>query len=157
MDVCQAGLGKMLYVLPALLPLVWLAARSNTLRPVSDGLPHPAIIGDMPACVFDGYTHQGKRAIRELVERSTPLRRFLGGRAARKNWPKIVALILFRIEGGLMTNRLRWGLGDRVRDDADMRGRGIDPEAVLEAMAILRRELPRLNAIRARIAAGAEE
>ena len=156
-DVCQVGLGKMLYVLPALLPLVWLAAQSKTLKVVPDDLPHSASIGDMPACVFDGYTYQGKRAIRELVERSTPLRRFLGGRAPRKDWPKIVALILFRVEGGLMTNRLRWGLGDGVREDADMRGRRIDPEAVPEAMAILRSELPRLNEIRARIAAGTEE
>ena len=156
-DVCQAGLGKMAYALPTFLPLIQQAAKSKTPTPVSDDFPHHASINGMPACEFDGYTRHGKQSIKALLNQSDRLRGFLKDKAPEKGWPKIVALVLFRIEGGLMASRLRWGLGDQIREDADLCGRGIALEAVPEAMYTMRDELPRLNDIRARIVAGKGE
>ena len=59
--------------------------------------------------------------------------------------------MLFRVEGGLMSNRLRWHEGNEIRQTADLVVPGLDTEVVSEGLDILRNGLPTLNAIRQRI------
>lgn len=145
------GHKKMSWPLAAFLPLVWLQTQGAAQQVISDAFPPRTMIEDAPSYALDTYTRSGKAAIRELLKTSKPLGRFLTPHASEKVWPKIVAVMLFRVEGGLMSNRLRWTEGDGIKASADMIVPGLDADAVPEGLDILRNDLPALDAIRQRI------
>lgn len=149
--IAWTGHRKMSWPLAAFLPLVWLQMQGTAQELISDPLPPHTMIGDAPSYSLDTYTRSGKAAIRELLKTSKPLGRFLTPHASEKVWPKIVAVMLFRVEGGLMSNRFRWTEGDGIKTSADMIVPGLVAGAVPEGLEILRGELPALDAIRQRI------
>ena len=149
--ISWVGHKKMSWPLAAFLPLIWHRARGATREIESDTMPPCSMIGDAPSYALDTFTRGGKTAIRELVKSSTPLRHYLTPHAPQARWPAIVALMLFRVEGGLMANRLRWKEGDAIKEVDDLTIPGLPREAVPEALEILKQELSTLNAIRTRI------
>lgn len=146
--ISWTGHRKMSWPLAAFTPLVWLQYQNMPQRCEPDPLPSDTMIDDAPSYALDAYTRSGKAAIRELLRTSMPLRRYLSAHAPEKVWPKIAAVMLFRVEGGLMSNRLRWPEGDNIKALADMIVPGLDAEAVPKGLDVLRNELPALNAIR---------
>ena len=149
--IAWTGHRKMSWPLAAYLPLVWLQMRGAVQPLFSDPFPPHSMIGDAPSYSLDAYTRSGKAAIREILSTSKPVRQFLNANAPEKAWPKIAAMMLFRVEGGLMSNRLRWAVGDQIKTSADLIVPGLEANAVSEGLDILRDELPRLNTIRQRI------
>jgi len=149
--ISWTGHRKMSWPLAAFMPLVWLRFQNTVRRCEPDPLQSDTMIDDAPSYALDAYTRSGKAAIRELLRTSIRLRRFLSAHAPEKTWPKIAAVVLFRVEGGLMSNRLRWTEGDGIKASAEMIVPGLASEAVPEGLAILRNELSALNAIRERI------
>lgn len=142
---------KMSWPLAAFLPIVWHRARKAARHGEPDTMPPHCMVGDAPSYALDAYTRSGKAAIRELLGTSKQFRQFLSDNAPEKGWPKIAAVMLFRVEGGLMSNRLRWHEGNEIRQTADLVVPGLDTEVVSEGLDILRNGLPTLNAIRQRI------
>ncbi len=142
---------KMSWPLAAFLPIVWQRARKAAHHEEPDTMPPHCMVGDAPSYALDAYTRSGKAAIRELLRSSKQLRQFLSANAPEKAWPRIASVMLFRVEGGLMTNRLRWHEGNEVYQAADLVVPGLDAEAVPEGLDVLRNDLPVLNAIRKRI------
>jgi hypothetical protein len=75
--------------------------------------------------------------------------RFLNVSPARR--VSFVGYIIFRVEGGLVTNRMRWPLAEELRRQVDVEcsGRGC-PDAT-EILELLRDDIPRLNEARAAV------
>jgi hypothetical protein len=63
--------------------------------------------------------------------------------------------MVFRAEGGLVDNRLRWPLGDWLRQEVDTSCSHPDCSDASEILALVRADIPRLNAIRAELLGGA--
>ena len=145
------GHKKMSWPLAAFLPAVWLRSQNEDVQIQSDLLPPSACLESVPSYALDTYTRSGKAAIRQLLQTSAPLRSFLGLHAPEQDWPKIVAVMLFRIEGGLMTNRLRWPSGEQIKERADEIIPGLPIEVTTEGLELLRAEIPRLNIARGMI------
>lgn len=148
-EVCRAGLSKSNCVLPAFLPLVWKKSRRAARHVEQDVLTECPRIDGIPACALDRFTREGKVAIAGWVKQSGRLRDLLAALAPEQSWSFIAARLLFRAEASLVNKRLRWDGGCDLRAHADTLGRGIPPEAVPEALEVVRAELPLLNEIRA--------
>lgn len=142
---------KMSWPLAAFLPVVWYQSRRAARHAEPDAMPLQEMIGDAPSYALDAYTRPGKAAIRKLTESSDRLSRHLSRHAPVTAWTKITSVMLFRIEGGLLSPRLRWDEGNEINAAADLVVPGLSTEAVPEGLEILRSELPALNAIRRRI------
>lgn len=149
--VAWTGHKKMSWPLAAFLPAAWLRSQNEDRMIRSDLLSPSACLESVPSYALDTYTRSGKAAIRQLLQTSAPLRSFLGLHAPEQGWPKIVAVMLFRIEGGLMANRLRWPSGEQIKERADEIIPGLPIEVGIEGMELLRAEIPQLNAARGMI------
>ena len=61
---------------------------------------------------------------------------------------RLVGGLVFHIESGMLKSRLIWDEGRRLRHAADLMQVGLPPEAVPEALSILRDEIGLLNRCR---------
>lgn len=150
-EPCRYAARQSNYPMAIFVPILTMAKPGAAQTGAPDPIPPSEMIGDLPSYVFDTYTRLGKAAIAALLIESEPVMRFLKTHAADRRGRRIVGQLLFRVEGGLLVPRLRWPLGDEIRDKADILIPGLPTEAVPEALELLRDQLPHLNAIRARI------
>jgi hypothetical protein len=66
----------------------------------------------------------------------------------------LLARVVFHAEGGLLINRRRTVLSDELRRINEEEASGVPQEAMRKAKALIRDDLPILNAIRAKIMEG---
>ena len=108
------------------------------------------MIGSVPTWVFDVHTRGGLAAFGRYRRRSERMKAFLAKQAdPSANLNRLVGGLVFHIESGMLQNRLIWGEGTRLRHAADLMQVGLPPEAVPEALSILREEIDLLNRCRA--------
>ena len=148
--MCRASSASSL----TLLPLLATERGDDTQTLIDDPLPPEMMAGPMPCWALDAYTREGKGA----------LRRFLGTQAGLATWARrhlppgqrlpFLARVVFHAEGGLLANRRRTALADGLRRINEEEASGVSPEGMREAVALLRNDLPILNAIRAEIMKG---
>jgi hypothetical protein len=89
----------------------------------SDELPPEVMISDVPSWAFDVYSREGRAAFARFLETDTPAARWMRGsiRPARRVY--FLGHIVFRVEGGLVVNRMRWQLAEELRPiDQDRSG-----------------------------------
>ena len=154
-EISREGYRRTREALCLLLPL--LAAEGgddDTSTFADDPLPPESMAGPVPGWALDAYTREGKAA----------LRRFLGTQAGLATWTRrhlppgqrlpFLARLVFHAEGGLLVNRRRTALSDQLRGINEEEASGVPPEAMQEAMALMRDGLPMLNAIRTEIMGG---
>ena len=63
------------------------------------------------------------------------------------NWA-VLGHVVFRVEGGLVTSRLRWPLGDELRRQCDVECSGPDCPDASEILDLMRDDIPLLNEAR---------
>jgi hypothetical protein len=153
-EISREGYRRTREALCLLLPL--LAAERDDDIPTftDDPFPSEAMAGPVPGWALDAYTRPGKDA----------LRRFLGTQAGLAIWTRhhlspgqrlpFLARVVFHAEGGLLASRRRTALSGELRRINEEEASGVSPEAMREAMALMREDLPILNAIRAQIMEG---
>jgi len=150
-ESCRFAARQSQYPMAIFVPILAKMARKAALHEKIDPIPPREMIGDLPAYVFDAYTRTGKAAVARLLIESESLKQFLKTHAVEKQWRRIVGQLLFRVEGGLLVPRLRWHLGDEIRDNADILIPGLPSEVVPVGLDLVRNQLPHLNTIRAQI------
>lgn len=150
-EVSREGYRRTRDTLCLLLPLLAVEEGKAASTPEDDPLPPESLAGPVPGWALDAYTREGK----------TALRRFLVTQAGLATWTRrhlpsgqrlpFVARVLFHAEGGLLVHRRRTALTDELRRTNVEGASGVSPEAMSEALTMMRDDLPILNAIRARI------
>ncbi|MCA3647040.1 MAG: hypothetical protein IOC54_10665 [Methylobacterium sp.] len=153
-EISREGHRRTREALCLLLPLLAGERDHDTPTFADDPLPQESMAGPVPGWALDAYTREGKGA----------LRRFLGTQAGLATWTRhhlppgqrlpFLARVVFHAEGGLLVNRRRTALSDELRRVNEEEASGVSPEAMREAMALMRDDLPILNAIRAEIMEG---
>ncbi|OBQ67809.1 hypothetical protein [Mesorhizobium erdmanii] len=149
MALAEQGFRRTREALPVLLPLLTRALPSGDLPAADDDLP-PVVIGHtgIPTYCLDGFSYEGKRALTRFLRRDTPSTQWL-----RKHVPaerRVAALhgAVFRVEGGLVRQRVRWACAATLRRLADHGYHGmtlLDPAAFLD---MVRADLPALDEVR---------
>lgn len=99
-----------------LLPLIWGHWPDADHQVADDALPPAQMLDEVPGYALDQFTRIGNTISRALLRDDGELRQMLNdagipvGQQARA-----VGDLLFICEGGLLTNRAIWGIGDQLR------------------------------------------
>ena len=123
----------------------------------NDHLPAEEVIGGVPGWALDVYTREGRAAFARLLETDAPAARWVKRNVRQARRVSFLGHIVFRVEGGLVANRIRWSLAEELRRQVDVEcsGRGC-PDAT-EILELIRDDIPRLNEARAAVMGAARD
>lgn len=150
--LAEQGFRRTREALPLLLPLVTLALPSGEL-PVQDDEFPAILIGQsgLPTYCLDGFSWEGKTALRRFLSRDTETGRWLRRHVPAERRVAVLHGAIFRVEGGLVQQRVQWPCATTLRRLADNGYHGMtlpDPAVFLE---MIRADLPMLDEERANV------
>lgn len=151
-EVCREGLRKSGEILPPFLILLRQAVRRVARHTEPDDLPDEEMAGGVPCWAFDMFVRQGNQAMARFLKTGCETVRWLDDHYPDRGRNRFLGGMVFRVEGGLVDRRLRWGMGDRLRRMSDLESRGLDPKDMEEGLHLLRRDLPLLHEARRGVA-----
>lgn len=136
--------------LPPLLPLLSLALPSVAFTTQNDEFP-PVVVGrnGVPTYVYDAFSWEGKTALARFLKRNTEIGRWLRKHVTAERRLSVLAGGLFRVEGGLVRQRVMWPCAMTLRWLADSGYHSMklsDPAAFLD---MIRGDLPTIDEERA--------
>jgi hypothetical protein len=139
--------GEMLCPLVALLS----CEQRQVTRVENDELPPEVVIGDVPSWALDIYSREGRAAFARFLGTDAPAARWVRGRVRPARRVAFMGHIIFRVEGGLVANRMRWPLADELRRQTDFECSGPDCPDAAEILDLMRDDIPLLNQARAAV------
>ena len=123
-------------------------------RVQGDDLPPEMMIAGVPGWAMDVHTRQGRAAFARFLETDAPAAQWVRANIRPARRVPFFGHIVFRIESGLVVNRLRWPLGDELRRQADVECSYPNSTNDTEILELARADLPLLDEVRAEIAGG---
>ena len=118
----------------------------------SDDLPPETRIAGVPCWTLDVYTREGRAAFARFLETDAAAARWVRGHIKPARRVSFLGHIVFRVEGGLVVNRMRWPLADELRCQVDFECSGPDCPDAAEILELMRADLPVLNGARMAVA-----
>lgn len=145
--ICREGHKKTGEALP---PLVALLALENGLRaePTDDPVPPETLIGDCPGWALDMFTREGKAALTRLLSTNAGIAGMASALIPKPQRVRFLGQVLFRVEGGVLANRAGGDLADRLHAQLMFDTLGVEPHHAVQALDLMRGDLPLLNRIR---------
>jgi len=136
--------GEMLCPFAALLA----CEQPQATRVESDDLLPEVMIGDVPSWALDIYSREGRAAFTRFLDTDAPAARWVRDNVRPARRVAFLGHIVFRVEGGLVTTRMRWPLADELRRQTDFECSGPDCPDATEILDLMRADLPLLNEAR---------
>jgi hypothetical protein len=112
---------------------------------IDDVLPPEVLVDGIPCWAFDMHVREGNQAMSRFLKTDCETARWIEVNVPIAKRRKFLGNILFCVESGLVTNRLRWTVGDDLRHMADYQCHSVEPSSVQEIMVLLHHDLPLLN------------
>lgn len=153
-EIAREGFRKSNEVMAPFFVLLWREAQNVSSYVKPDDLPEEELIGDVPCWAFDMHVREGNTAIAQFLKSDCETTRWVNANLPRNGRGKFIGGILFSIESGLVSNRLRWETGDSLRRMSELECAGLQPKDAAEIMSLLRTDLPLLNAARRFVSKG---
>jgi hypothetical protein len=148
-SLAEQGWRRTREALTILLPLVSLARPSGALSVADDHLPPVVVRRDgIPTYCLDGFSYEGKTALTRFLRRDTASTRWLRKHVRAERRVAVLHGAIFRVDGGLVRQRVRWPCAATLRRLADHGYHGMnmpDPTAFLD---MIRADLPALDEVR---------
>jgi hypothetical protein len=119
----------------------------------NDDLPVEDVIGNVPAWALDVYTREGRAAFARLLETDAPAARWIQRNVGPARRLAFLGHIVFRVEGGLVINRLAWPLAAELRRQVDYEYSSRDCPGAAEILELTRADIPLLNEARGAVMA----
>jgi hypothetical protein len=110
-----------------------------------------ALIRDVPSWAYDVHTREGRTALQRFLRGTNETARWVRAHVPTEKRIKFLGSVVFRIEGGLVRSRLRWPIGDSLRELVDQ-GCGGRQGIASEILDLMRSDLPEFNEARAEVA-----
>jgi hypothetical protein len=123
----------------------------------NDHLPTEEIIGGVPGWALDVYTREGRAAFARLLETDAPAARWVKRNVRQARRVSFLGHIVFRVEGGLVANRMRWPLAEELCHQVDVECSGPECPDATEILELMRADIPQLNEARAALMGGSSE
>ena len=128
--------------------LLWQKSYSSVSQIEPEVLPPEVLVGDVPGWAFDMHVREGNIYLKRLLGRDCETARWV-----KENVPphlRVIFLggILFRIESGLVAQRLNWVTANRLREIVDRKCSDMPGLDAAEIITLFRHDLPLLNQIR---------
>ncbi|WP_440409448.1 hypothetical protein [Neorhizobium petrolearium] len=110
-----------------------------------DEIARTQMVGAVPIWALDQYTREGKDALRRFLHRDAPITRFIEKNVPPRQRLKFLGGLLFRVEGGLLRQRLQWDTGQSLRYAMEVEANGCGIDNATEALSLLRQDMELLN------------
>jgi hypothetical protein len=117
----------------------------------SDDLSAEDMIGDVPAWALDVYTREGRAGFARFLQTDAPAARWVQRNVRQARRVSFLGHVVFRVEGGLVANRVRWPLAEELRRQVDVECSGPECSDATEILELMRNDIPRLNEARAAV------
>ena len=114
----------------------------------SDLFPPQRMIRDIPSWAFDMYSREGQAAYRIFLRSNAESARWVRASISASHRLKFLGTAIFRVEGGLVRNRLRWEVGDKLRHSVDVECHGSACPDATDLLALVREDIPAINEAR---------
>lgn len=115
----------------------------------ADELPAVLMIGDVPGFSLDLYTREGRAAYQAFLRGSSGTAKWVRTFVPKPQRVHFLGTAIFRVEGGLVKNRLRWDVGNDLRRSVDIECHGPCCPDATELLELVRADLPSINEARA--------
>jgi hypothetical protein len=123
----------------------------------SDEMPPEEMIADVPAWALDLYSREGRAALARFLQTEALAAQWVRRNISSARRVSFLGHIVFRVEGGLVVNRMRWPLADELRRQVDFECSGPSCPDVTEILELMRDDIPRLNDARAAVMVAARD
>jgi len=123
-----------------LCPFVSLLAceQRHAARIESDELPPEVMIGDVPSWAFDVYSWEGRAVLARFLQTDAAAARWIRRNVGPPRRLSFLGHIVFRVEDGLVVNRMPWPLADELRRQADVEYSGPEHLYATEILDLMR-------------------
>jgi hypothetical protein len=149
-EVAREGFRRTRIMLCPLVALLSCEQRRAT-QLESDELPPEVMIGDAPSWALDVYTREGRAAFARFLRTDAPTARWVRRNVSPARRVPFIGHIIFRVEGGLVANRMRWPLANELRRQVDYECSGRDCTDAAEILGLMADDIPLLNEARAAV------
>lgn len=112
----------------------------------SDELPPGFSIRGVPGFCYDQYSREGRRALQGFLATDAPAAAWVRGHIPRERRITFLGDVVFRLDGGLVRNRLSWPTGALLREMVDEECYGPS-----EIFALMRQDLRLLEEVRSHV------
>jgi hypothetical protein len=112
----------------------------------TDELQPEISIRGVPGWAYDQYCREGRQALRCFLETDGHAAKWVERNVPRERRVSFLGDVVFRIEGGLVKDRLSWSTGTLLRKMVD--GECYGPPEIFDLMRL---DLPKLNEVRAHV------
>jgi len=147
-EIAREGFRKSSAILCPLAVLLWREVERSARHAEPDDLPGDEMIGEVPCWAYDMHVREGNQAMARFLEADCDTTRWIAAHVPPRERVRLLGGVLFRVESGLVTNRLRWETGDTLRRMADLDCHGLELGKGEEIVSLLSRDLPKLNEAR---------
>jgi len=121
---------------------------------IDDEFPPEIMIGDVPSWALDVYSREGRAAYARFLGTDCAAARWIRRRVPPSRQIALLGHVVFRIEGGLVRNRLRWKPADELRRQVDFECADLESSEAIEIEGLVRADIPILNGVRAELNGG---
>lgn len=151
LEVGREGYRRTREVLALFLTLLVTDDQEGPISFSDDVLPEETMCGPVPGWALDGFTREGKLAIRRLLTSGSPFGQWARAHVPAEERMPLSIRALFHVEGGFLRRRRHSPRSDELRQVNEIESLGVGRERAEEALALMADALPTLNAIRAEI------
>lgn len=150
--LAEQGFRKTREALPVLLPLLTPTMPSGVI-PVQDDEFPPTVFGrnGLPTYVYDAFSYEGKSALSRFLKQNTKTGRWLRRHVPAERRMAVLAGAIFRVEGGLVRQRVQWPCAITLRWLADAGYHGMKLSDPAGFLAMVREDLPTIDMERANV------
>lgn len=144
--LASQGLRVTREALPPLLPLLSLARSFGDITTQDDEFP-PVVIGrnGLPTFIYDAFSREGAAALSRFLKRDTATGRWLRKHITAERRLSVLAGGLFRVDGGLVRQRVEWPCAMTLRWLADSGYHGMKLSDPVEWLDLVRGDLPTID------------
>jgi hypothetical protein len=119
-----------------------------------DEFPPEIMIGDVPSWALDYYSREGRAAYAQFLKTDCPSARWIRSHVPSGKQIALLGHVVFRLDGGVVQNRMRWQLADELRRQVDVECAGIESSDAIELLKLVSADIPALNHVRAELNGG---
>jgi hypothetical protein len=156
-EIAREGFRKTGKVLCPFVALLVADRSPETTIVTDDEFPPEIMIGNVPSWALDVYSREGRAAYARFLRTDCASAQWMRARVSPSRQVALLGHVVFRVEGGVVRNRLRWKLADELRRQVDFECAGLESREAIEIGELVRADIPILNEVRAELHGGQRE
>jgi hypothetical protein len=150
-EIAREGFRKIGEPLCPFVALLCPLARCEASTLQDDDMPSAIMVGEVPGWSLDVYTREGRGALQAFLQRDCRTARWVRNHVPAGQRVNFLGTVVFRVEGGLVQQRLTWPIGDELRKLVDIECHGPSCNDATEILQLMRTDIGYLNAERSHV------